>query len=83
MSKSERPTNGNILEQMVGRENEGVVYVNGIETRVLIDTGSSISTITEAFIETLNPKPEIRSVDDFDLEIKGAGRQTLPYNGYV
>ena len=83
MPKSECPTNGNILEQMVGGENEGVVYVNGIETRVLIDTGSSISTITEAFIETLNPKPEIRSVDDFDLEIKGAGGQTLPYHGYV
>ena len=83
MPKLECPTNGNILEQMVGGENEGVVYVNGIETRVLIDTGSSISTITEAFIETLNPKPEIRSVDDFDLEIKGAGGQTLPYHGYV
>ena len=68
---------------MVGRENEGVVYLNGAETRALIDTGSSISTVTAAFLNTLNPKPEIRSVEDFDLEIKGVGGQTLPYHGYV
>ena len=68
---------------MVGREHDGVVYINGAETRALIDTGSSISTVTEAFLNTLNPKPEIRSVEDFDLEIKGAGGQTLPYHGYV
>ena len=83
MKNLECPTNGSILEQMIGTENEGVVYINGKETRALVDTGSSISTVTEAFLNTLDPKPEIMSIEDFDLEIKGAGGQTLPYHGYV
>ena len=68
---------------MEGRENEGFVYISSVQTKALIDTGSSISTVTEAFLNTLYPKPEIRSVEDFDLEIKEAGGQTLPYHGYV
>ena len=83
MKNLECPTNGSILEQMIGTENEGVVYINGKETRALVDTGSSISTVTEAFLNTLDPKPEIMSIEDFDLEIKGAGGQTLPYHGYA
>ena len=83
MTNSEYPTNNSMLEQMEGKENEGVVYVNGIETTALIDTGSSISTISEVFLNTLDPKPEIGSMKDFNLEVKGAGGQTLPYHGYV
>ena len=66
----ECPTNGSILEQMVDRENEGVVYINGKETRALVDTASSVSTETETFLNTLDPKPEIMSIEDFDPEIK-------------
>ena len=83
MTNSECPTDNSMLEQMVGKENEGVVNVNGIETTALIDTGSSISTISEVFLNTLDPKPEIGSMKDFNLEVKGAGGQTLPYHGYA
>ena len=56
MPESDCPTNNNLLEQIVGGENDGVVYTIGKETRVLIYTGPSISIIiTEAFIDTLNP----------------------------
>ena len=32
---------------------------------------------------TLDPKPEIGSMKDFNWEVKGAGGQTLPYHGYA
>ena len=44
--------------------------MNGIETTGLIDTGSEISTVSEQFWNSLNPKPEIHVVQE--LEIKCA-----------
>lgn len=42
-----------------------------------------ISTVTQEFIGQLVPEPTIHTLDDFDLEVKGAGGQLLPYLGYV
>ena len=55
--------------------------MNGIETTGLIDTGSEISTVSEQFWNSLNPKPEIHVVQE--LEIKCADGNTLPYRGVV
>ena len=70
-----------ILEQVVGSQNEGVVYID--ETKPLIDSGSMISTVTQEFVGQLVPEPTIHTLDDFDLEVKGVGGQILPYLGYV
>ncbi|KAH3728530.1 hypothetical protein DPMN_054487 [Dreissena polymorpha] len=31
----------------------------------------------------LDPKPELRSLEDFDLDIRVASGEKLPYSGYV
>ena len=68
---------------MVGNENKDVVLINDVNTRALIDSGSSISTITEEFLDKLDPKPDIYPLDDFHLDIQTAGGHSLPYKGYV
>ena len=72
-----------MIEHLVGKENTAIVFINGKETKALIDTGSSVSTVSEAFVNSMDSKPKIRSIEDFALEIKGAGGQTLPYHSYV
>ena len=68
---------------MVGNENKNVVLINDVNTRALIDSGSSISTITEEFLDIkLDLKPDIYPLDDFDLDIQTAGGHSLPYKGY-
>lgn len=75
--------NSNILEQMVGKGNEDIVLINNVKTRALIDSGSMISTVTEEFLDRLEPKPEMLPLENFDLDIKVAGGYSLPYKGYV
>ena len=75
--------NSNILEQIVGKGNEDIVLINNVKTRALIDSGSMISTVTEEFLENLEPKPEMLPLENFDLDIKVAGGYSLPYKGYV
>ncbi|MCG8034658.1 MAG: retropepsin-like domain-containing protein [Candidatus Thiodiazotropha taylori] len=72
-----------MLQRLIGKENESEVIVEGLETKALIDTGSMISTISENCLETLNPKPELHSLEEIDLEVKVADGRTLPYLGYV
>ncbi|KAH3889882.1 hypothetical protein DPMN_013949 [Dreissena polymorpha] len=42
-----------------------------------------ITTISQEFYETLDPKPELRSLEDFDPDIRVASEEKLPYSGYV
>ena len=66
---------------MVGEENVGTVIINGIQTSALIDSGSQISTVTAELLHQLHPEPFIGSMDDFGLDIKGAGGHSLEYLG--
>ena len=68
---------------MVGEENVGPVIINGIQTSALIDSGSKISTVTAELLHQLHPEPFIGSMDDFGLDIKGAGGHSLEYLGYT
>lgn len=42
-----------------------------------------VSTITEEFLQQLDPQPTISSLEDFELDVRGAGGHSLPYKGYV
>lgn len=68
---------------MIGKENDDIILINNVGAKALIDSGSSISTITEEFLQTLNPQPEISSLEDFDLDVRAAGGHSLSYKGYV
>ena len=58
---------------MVGTQNKDEVLINDVNTRALIDSDSSIITVTKEFLDKLDPKPEIYSLADFELDIKTAG----------
>ncbi|MCG8034843.1 MAG: DDE-type integrase/transposase/recombinase, partial [Candidatus Thiodiazotropha taylori] len=68
---------------MIGKGNEGLIEINNVEIKALLDSGSQISTITEECLDKLDPRPELRPMDDFELDIRSAGGHTIPYKGYV
>ncbi|VDI71011.1 Hypothetical predicted protein [Mytilus galloprovincialis] len=43
------PTTCNKEERLCGPANEVSISINGIDTQALLDTGSSVSTISESF----------------------------------
>ena len=68
---------------MIGKGNEGIVNINNVGIKALLDSGSQISTITKECLKQLNPRPILRSMDDFGLDIRSAGGHSIPYKGYV
>ena len=70
------------MSRMKGSKNETEALVNGQECMVLIDPGSDISNIALGFYESMNPKTEILSMSDFNLNTTGASGYKIPYLGY-
>ena len=68
---------------MVGPENESDISICGVNTRGLIDTGSMVSSVSQSFYESINPKPELRNMSDFGLKITAANGEKIPYIGYI
>lgn len=48
-----------------------------------MDSGSQITTISEEFYKEMNPKPDLHSVEEFNLKVQGAGGNTIPYSGCI
>ncbi|KAH3693762.1 hypothetical protein DPMN_081202 [Dreissena polymorpha] len=42
-----------------------------------------ISSISEEFFENMDNKPDIKSLDEFELHVTGANGLTSPYSGYI
>ena len=42
-----------------------------------------ITSVSEDFYNTLSPLPELKALDDFKLNVQGAGGHDLPYMGYI
>ena len=70
------------MSRMIGSRNETEVLVNGQECMALIDSGSDISTIGLWFYDNMNPKPELLSMSDFNLNVTGASGSKISYLGY-
>lgn len=67
---------------LCGEPTEATITINGLETKALIDTGSTVSTISKKFyLDHLQDIPiqEIGSL----LHIECADGKHLPYEGYV
>ena len=68
------------LFRLVGEVNETTVLVEGQEARVLIDSGSQLSSISLAWVKKLNLKPQqLLSI----LQIEGSRGLDVPYLGYI
>ena len=48
-----------------------------------MDSGSQITTISEELYKEMNPKPDLHSVEEFNLKVQGAGGNTIPYSGCI
>ena len=72
-----------LLDRMVGRATESIVYVNKIKCMSLLDSGSMVSTISVATLKSMHPPPDIKTLDEFTLSVKVAEGSPLPYLGYV
>ena len=67
---------------LVGSDNNSDICIEGIKTKVLIDTGSH-STIAEDFLLSLDPAPTVYNVEYLGLKVNVANGQTLNYLGCV
>ena len=79
----ESPNPENLLQRMVGHSNDSELYICGQKTNALVDTGSMVTCMSENFYNSLDPKPELRTLQDFQLNVYGAGGNMLPFSGYI
>lgn len=71
------------FDSMVGHSNEGNIFLDGHPCRALLDTGANVSTLSLSKYHKLFKDLPIHSLDEFALDIEGAGGQKLPYVGFI
>ena len=54
-----------------------------METPDLLDSGSQVATISEAFYRSALSTHPLGSIDDFGLTLYGPDGREIPYIGYV
>ena len=67
---------------LVGSSNEATIIVNGQKTTALLDTGSSVSTVSKHYYDEHLHDYELQPLEDM-LNIECADGKSLPYHGYV
>lgn len=72
-----------LISKIVGDRCESSVFIDGIETCCLLDSGSQVSTVSESFYR--NHLANTRTLESLQqvINIEGAGGNLLPYIGYV
>jgi hypothetical protein len=79
------PTENNersLPPELVGNISKVEVTLGCQDCSALLDSGSTVSTISEHFYNTYLKDHELISIDDL-LEVTGAGDNKLPYLGYI
>ena len=71
------------MYRLIGQDNISAICINGIKAVGLTDIGSMISTIAEDFIISLNPDPQLYTLEELGLKVNVANGQTLEYSGCV
>ena len=66
--------------ELVGNTTKVTIKVGAQECTALLDTGSTISTVSEQFYNNYLKDCELVTLDDL-LEVTGVGREKLPYLG--
>ena len=72
-----------LFSRMVGSANEGDILICGIKTVGLIDSGSMITSVSESFYDSLQPKPVLHDITEFGLSVTSANGTQLPFKGYI
>ena len=71
------------MDRMIGNKNESDIEICGVKCKALIDTGSSMTTLSQSFYDSMHDKPELLSLDTFKLDIRAAGGTQVPYSGCI
>ena len=72
--------NNNPWSRLIGRANEEQIIINGHPVTALLDTGSQVTHISEAFCQANNL--QINPLDKL-VEIEGTGGDIIKYIGYI
>jgi len=67
---------------LIGTSNEAAIIAEGVETEALLDTGSSVSTVSEHFFKTRLNHLDLHDIKGL-LKIECADGNQLPYFGFV
>lgn len=72
-----------LFSRLVGESNDTEIFINGVKTKALIDSGSMVTCISEEFFKCLNPMPTLHDMSELGLNVQSANGSLLPYSGYV
>ncbi|KAH3887982.1 hypothetical protein DPMN_012004 [Dreissena polymorpha] len=67
---------------MIGDANLFTITIKGKETTALIDSGSQVSVVAEMFYNEMTTKPELMSLNEFNLALKAGNGTQISYSGY-
>lgn len=81
--KSPNKGSDNLFSRLVGHANESTITFCGLETEALIDSGSMVTTVSEDFLKSIYPQPNLKNLDDLGLSLQGPDGRGLPYIGYI
>ena len=70
------------MEHLVGKSSEATIGIEGISTSPLLDTGSSVSTVSQDFYQRNLSHLDLHQIDQL-LKIECADGQPFLYLGYI
>lgn len=73
----------NMLSRIVGHANESKIFMNGLETRALVDTGSMVTCLSKKCYQSQQCKPKLHDIQDFELKVYSADSNSLPFSGFL
>ncbi|GFS20737.1 retropepsins domain-containing protein [Elysia marginata] len=70
------------MQRLVGNPNEAIIIIEGYDANALLDTGSSVSTVSSRFFESHLDHLNIEPVTSI-LSVECANVNALPFSGYI
>lgn len=81
-SAQENPNKRTIPDGLVGSSNEVDIFIEDIPVKALLDTGATVSIVSETFYRQHLSHVVMEPLEDI-LDIESATGDNLPYHGYI
>ena len=81
--RQQSPKKCDFFSRFIRKNTVSTVEINGTSARALIDSGSQITTLSEEFYNSLEPKPDFVDIGEFNLKIEAAGGNIVSYSGCI
>ena len=63
--------------RLIGKANESTISFCGVEAKALLDSGFQVTTVSEDFFNSLDPRPQ--EVVSQEIDFKGPDGRSIPY----